>query len=266
MAGFRSSFSTLAAARMVGETTRAVGRSLERLATGKKINRASDDPAGMVAVNGMESRRKSIQGRMNRLDREAHTWGARDGALSVLSDLMLQLEDHVVSAANVGATGQAERERMQTDVDDILRTIDHLSATQRFGDEVLLAGWNSASMGVTDDGRGGQVGLAALRGGGTLNLVDGDMELAQKVVKTAASSLAQARAEGGNRVKAIDSEIRGLQDELVNLSDAQSRIEDVDYAQEVSELVRRQVLQEASRYAMSMMIGQHRSFVASLLG
>lgn len=267
MASVRMNFTAAMAARTVSDAQRATAKSLERLATGKRINRASDDPAGMVAVNEMSARRKSIQGRVNRLEREAHTWGARDGALSALSDLMLRLEDHVVSAANVGATGVEERKGMQTDLESILDTIDHLAATQKFGDEVLLQGWNSASMGsTTDDKDGGTVTLGSLRAGGKLNLIDGDMELAQKVVHAASSSLAQARAEGGNRVKAIDTELHGLEDEMINLTDAQSRIEDVDYAQEVSVLVRRQVLEAASQYAMKMLLDQQRSTVTALLG
>lgn len=267
MAVSRFSFTPMMAARSVSDAHRATGRSLERLATGKRINRASDDPAGMVAVNEMAARRKGIQGRMNRLEREAHSWGAKDGALSALSDLMLRLEDHVVSAANVGAMGVEERKGMQTDLESILDTIDHLAATQKFGDELLLQGWNTASMGTsTDEQSGGTVTLGSMRAGGALNLVDGDMELAQKVVRAASSSLVMARAEGGNRVKSIDSEIRGLQDEMINLTDAQSRIEDVDYAQEVSVLVRRQVLEAASQYAMKMLLDQQRSTVAALLG
>ena len=106
------------------------------------------------------------------------------------ADLGARLLHRTTRKLELTALGRRYYDEASEGLSRLAAATDHLSATQRFGGEVLLSGWNSASMGVTDDGQGGQVGLAALRGGGALNLVDGDMELAQKVVRAASSSLA----------------------------------------------------------------------------
>jgi flagellin-like hook-associated protein FlgL len=64
----------------------------------------------------------------------------------------------------------------------------------------------------------------------------------------------------------VDAQIRSLQEELINLTEAQSEVEDVDYASEVSEFVRRQVLTAAADFVMKMTMDLQKQGVLSLLG
>ena len=77
-----------------------VGDSLEKLATGKRINRASDDPSGLVAAETLKVDRTKLDRTIRGFERESSFLGAKDGALSALGDLVLELEGIVVSAAN----------------------------------------------------------------------------------------------------------------------------------------------------------------------
>ena len=243
-----------------------MGKSLERLATGKRINRASDDPAGMVAANGLGVQRKTLTERIKTFELNALSVGARDGGLSALGDLVGQLDDLVVSAANRGGLGEGELGALQTEADSIIEAIDNLAFTQTYRGQLMLQGWDASAIGVSTDGEGKRVSLASLKRGGGLDLVSGDLETAQRVVKASMSSISTARAQAGAEVKSVDSQIRSLQEELINTTDAQSRIEDVDYASEVSELVRHQVLTAAADFVMKMTMDLQRQSIQSLLG
>lgn len=250
----------LIAANQYAKITRAIGTNLERLSTGKRINRASDDPAGMVAVDQLKTQREAIKAKMDRLEFEASYVGSRDGARSVVSDMLTDLTGWIVTAANTAGQTRDEREALQTQVDSVLSTIDQLALTTTFNGQSLLQGQQAANLGVTlttvtnPDGSTTTVrrSLADLRRGGALNLLDGDLAAAQDLVKGLTTSYASERAALGARGREIDSQLRVLSDEYANLTDAQSRIEDTDYAQEVSLLVRNQVLQQAAALAMKL--------------
>jgi len=248
------------AANQFARVSRAVNQSLERLSTGKRINRASDDPAGSIAVNNLKSQRAQVQAKMDALEFDAQYVGAREGARSVVSDLLVELNGHIVTAASSGGTSPEERRALQGQVDSLLQTIDHLALTSRFNNQQLLVGEQASQLGRTrrtvtsQDGttRTIEVSLADLGSGRALNLETGDLEGAQEVVKALTTSYNEQRARLGARGQQIDSELEALSDQMVNLTDAQSKIEDVDYAQEVSALVRNQVLQQAAAFALRL--------------
>jgi flagellin len=259
-------FSGLAAARTASDARRAMNASMERLATGKRINRASDDPAGTVAVTAMDAQRKTITARIKTFELQALAVGARDGALAGLGELVGQLDGLVVAAANRGGMGEDELAALQTEADSILGAIDTMAFSQAYRGELVLQGWDAGSIGVSKDGEGRRVSLKSLAKGGLLDLSSGDLETAQRVVKDSLSSIATARAEAGAGVKGVDAQIRSLQEELINLTEAQSEVEDVDYASEVSEFVRRQVLTAAADFVMKMTMDLQKQGVLSLLG
>lgn len=265
-------------AEMIGRnslarSTRAVNTSLERLATGKRINRGSDDPAGLTAASSLKAEERSIMAKIDALAQEQGYLGAREGAQSVVSDLLVDLSGLVVTAANRGATSQAEREAMQIEANSIVQTINHLANTSRFKDEQILTGYTANYLGQGTATRTLEDGtvetytysLADLGAGGELNLVDGDSEAAQNAVDAAAEFVASSRATVGIREKDIDSEVRALQSQLENTSAARSQIEDTDYAKEAATLVRNQVLQQASLFVTALAQEQLRMLTASLL-
>ena len=240
--------------------TRAINQSLERLATGKRINRASDDPAGAVSVEKLSTEQRDIAKKLDKFEFETARYYAIDGAKSVVQDLMLELQGLVVTAANRGAVSGAEREAMQIQVDSIIETIDFLSNTSTFAGEAILRDSHATGMGQTEiEVKGGdgsvqvvKVSLADLRSGGKLNLVDGDLEGAQRSVDSAAKGVGVSRAGIGANIKSIESQSRALQIQLEGITSERSRVEDVDFAKEVSNLVRYQVLQNASVHALNI--------------
>lgn len=252
--GFNSGAGGFGWLSALGRHSRDVAISLERLSTGKRINRASDDPAGAVTVDELKARQVTAQKRIENIDRESTYLGAKEGASSVLADMLLDLQGHVIKAANRGGVSAEERDASQIEVDSILSTIDHLVESQTWGDRKLLEGLGTLTQGTIHRTRAGEDGedesitfsLASLRSGAELNLTDGNTQDAAAVVGEAIRSLASVRGAIGTRLQSMDTERNGLYKELESLAAVRSSIEDTDYAKETAELIRARTMQQAS--------------------
>lgn len=248
----------------------AIAQSLERLATGKRINHGSDDPSGLVAVDNMSARLRTIEETIKANVSESAYFGARDGGEQALSELVMDLDGLVVQAANKGGLSTEERESLQTRADGILKALDTLSTTSVFNGNQFLSKWHSTLMArdedVDSDGNHVTTSLADLKSGGRFNLVNGDLEAAQKTVKEAGEQLSRSRASIGAQLKSNDSEIAVLQSEFESVSGERSRIEDADVAKETAALVRAQVLQQAAIMMSKLASGSNSNTALTLLG
>ncbi|MDQ7012320.1 MAG: flagellin [Planctomycetota bacterium] len=231
-----------------------IAQAAERLATGKRINRAADDPSGMIAADKLTVEMAVFEKKIDGLQQERALLGATEGALSVVTELMQELNGLVVSAANKGGLSTEELEGMQLQADEIIEAMDMIANTATFKGEKIFGTLFSSSgrVSVDDDEAAGvgetlQATLAALRSGGLLNLVDGDLEAAQESVESALGSISNRRAAIGARIKdGIEPEINLLLGQLEISAAARSDIEDADIAEEMANLVRGQILQQAS--------------------
>lgn len=262
---------SLVGMRMYAQQTEAVNRSLHRLATGKRINRAADDPSGLIAAENLAARSGAIRTQIRSLERSQLHAAAKEGALSVISDMLVELEALTVTAANTGATSTEERDALQLEADGIIEGIDHILSTSRFNGELLFEGQNATSLGgvtgsLVSGGPTEQFDLSDLKTGESLNLVDGNHSLAQSLAEAVAGATAESRsALGALQKNYYDREISVLNRELESLADAESIIRDTDFAREVTELVRSQILQEAALRTILIAGNQHRTATLSLL-
>lgn len=290
--GIGSSLSPMALRSIAAsrDATRLVNTSLERLATGKQINRASDDPAGMIAAENLRVQERQLTGKIESAKQTQMYLGAKEGAMSVLSDQLLELENIVLAAASPAGLTREEKQALQDQASAILDSIDFISNTSRYKSEQLLTGFNRTTLGRTEDdlargqppdpgsNPGGNPGgtpgeeeespflsIASLGAGGKLNLIDGNLEKAQEVVKLARETTTGYRAAIGNQAKSIDSDLDVWLRELEGVSGARSQIEDTDYAKETANLVRGQLLQDAALFSAQMSSDLLRSAVGSLL-
>lgn len=261
-------------AKAISQLTRmsaVMNTSMERLATGKRINRASDDPAGMIAAESMTAEQKSLQAQIEALDREEHRTGAREGAASVVSDLLVDLNGLALAAANTGGTTEAEREAMQLEADSILQTLDYISNTTRFNGEQVINGYTARSMGHVSadqpgpDGETASYSLADLARGGRLNLIDGDSEMAMKSIEAAISGMATERGAMGAYLKGNDAKRATLVAQLEEVTKTKSLIVDTDYAKETAEMFRAKVLTEVASFVAKMAGDQNATTVLSLV-
>ena len=262
MLSVTSSLSLMVGQRGLRDAQSIIAQAAERLATGKRINRAADDPSGLIASERFSAEIVRFEKKIDGLEQERAMLGAKEGALSVVTDLLHELNGLVVSAANTAGLNQEELKALQTDADEIIGALDMIANTATFKGQKLFSGLFSSTLGrtaVDDEGDPDDPSddstvdatLGALRSGGLLNLIDGDLEAAQKSVEGALGSISTKRAAIGTRIKnAIEPEINLLLKEIETHTDARSDLVDADIAAEMSNLIRGQLLQQASISAL----------------
>lgn len=243
----------------------AVKQALERLSTGKRINRASDDVAGMMVADQLKSDRVRLTNQIDVAEKHNYFLAAKDGALGVLGELAVDLEGMVVAAGNRKTLSEAELKGMQQQALSILDSFDFFAANAKYKDELLLKGFDSRSLGLRrvsdnrleidydqmmNDLENGAEPDGQPVSGPFFDLVAGDLEAMQEAVRKAGERISSTRAGAGALMNRNESTIRQWMAELEATTGELSRIEDTDYAAEVSKLVRGQILQQASIWAM----------------
>jgi flagellin len=238
----------------LGQHRADINKSLERLSTGKQINRASDDPSGLIASNKLHASKLSLDRRLTAFQRETSFLGAQEGALSVLSDLVIDLDALTVEAANTGALTQQEQDLKIDSAQSIITAINHIHNTSTFQGNNLLTGYSASDIGSVyveeTDPETGELVLTEKTLADLPQLLSTNPEAAQDLAKQAVATIAGRRGAIGNRLNSIESESNALLSELTNTEDALSLIEDADYAKETANLVRAQILEQATIQTM----------------
>ncbi|MBU6412274.1 MAG: hypothetical protein KGS45_02270 [Planctomycetes bacterium] len=261
MASGLSSTSAMIGLRMFSEASRAANRAMERLSTGKRINRASDDPAGAIAATNLKKQECAVADLIKGAEREITRQASIDGSSSVVVDLVGELQTLLTQASSQTGTTDEERRAYQMQADSILQSIDHIARTTMFNREQILGGLDTRAL-----GRSSGIGtLAEFISGEKYNLVDGDLEKAQVILDNAREHAIGVQAGAGIRTNQLQSQIRSWNSELENTGSARSMIEDADFAKESAALARAQVLQQASLFALKLMGESENSTVLSLL-
>ena len=254
-------------------------QALTRVATGQRINRAADDPSGIIAAERLSGRQQALHKLISDTEFASHVLSAREGGLQSVNDLLIELEGLVVAAANKGALGDAEREALQQEAASLVDGIEHIIGSTTFNDRRILAQTQIVGLGGSNQVLGaisaatlgsetqyethehpslpgiriakgdaplGAVGLLDIRSG-ALNLFDGDLETALRVVDRARTSVGGLMGQIGSLQRyLVNTDLNLFQNELENTAAAQSLIEDADIAEEVSNLARAEVLAQAS--------------------
>jgi flagellin len=278
--GVRNNLSALTAQRFHSMNRLAVRRSLFELVSGLRINRAADDPAGLVASEHLRSELAVLEAETRTVTRQYLRAATAAGALEEVSSLLREAEVLVLENANIGGTTEAERAANQGQIDAILATVDRIGSTTSFNNQKLLDGSATLSLGssslVIDQVSSTELGeseiegdtyhLSDLKTGGSLDTSDdGDAGDARAVIKAAIGDVATLRGRIGTFQKnAVEPRLNSLRVAIENVSAANSVILDTDFAAETSRLVRMKLLESASRGAMALSKVSNRN-VLSLL-
>jgi flagellin len=237
-----------------------LNRSLNRLATGRQINRASDNPAGLIASEQLRSTIASLEAESRSLERTDYVAATADAALAGVSDLLNDANGLAVANANDAGLSDAEKQANQMQIDSILSSVDRIAGTTSFGGTKLLDG--SASLtavnkslpidgvatsdigNVTIDGQARS--LAEVRTGGAISTLT-DPVGAQQSIEAAIAQVSTLRGKiGAFEKNTIGARRASIDSAAVELKQAESIIADTDYASEVSQMVRSRLLQFAS--------------------
>ncbi len=252
---------SLIAQRSVNTQSAFLGRSLERLATGFRINRGADDPSGLIASENLKSVMAQLDAESRAAERSSAVASVADAALGEVSDLLIDAESAAVANASTGGLSEAEREANQMVIDSALQAVDRIASTTTFNGQRLLDG--GATLRYGDETQAidsasptslGQVEingqnyrLSDTRSGGSLSTVNGNVEGAQDSIRAASGRVASLRGEIGSfQRNVLDSALRANDIAFENTAAANSIIRDTDFAAETAEASRRSILRESS--------------------
>ena len=172
---------SMASARMLNNNNKALSLTLERLSTGYQINRGSDNPAGLIASENLRSDLAATEAAIGNAGRAHSIVSTAEGALTEISDKLIDLQSLVGEAASTGGLTQEEIDANQTQVDGILASINRIASQTSFQGMKLLDGSlgfvftndvtdttdvnvNAAKIGSTAQALVVTVGTAATRG------------------------------------------------------------------------------------------------------
>ncbi len=128
------------ALRNTGVSDQMLQRSLERLSTGLRINRAADDPAGLVISEQLRAQISSLEQATENAQNASNLLNTAEAALNEVNALLIQLRESAIYALNTGGASNEQISAEQDSVDQTLEAIDRIAATTRFATRNLLNG------------------------------------------------------------------------------------------------------------------------------
>ena len=247
---------------------RALGAAMEKLSTGKKINSAADNAAGLAISTQMTSQIRGLGVAVSNANDAISMVNTADGALGEVTAMLQRMRELAVQAGT-GTTAAADRTYLQSEFTALRTEIDRIADNTQWNGRNILDGSAGASTGKSTVAFGiGQDGTAAQTlstSFGNFNNTTGKLSgLASKVITgttiTSAITVAAAaiteidvviadvsaqRASFGAVSNRLTHAVDSLTNTKTNSEAARSRILDTDYAAATSELARTQIIQQA---------------------
>jgi flagellin len=140
MARINSNISALIARANLNRANEDLSVRLERLATGVRLNRGADDPAGMIISERIRSDLRGVEQGIKNAERASSVISTTEASLNEVSDLLNSIKALVVESANTGAVSDEERDANQQQIDSAIDSITRISNTATFGGLRLLDG------------------------------------------------------------------------------------------------------------------------------
>jgi flagellin len=140
MARINTNVASLTAQRGLARSQKSLSDTLQRLSSGLRINRGADDPAGLIASEGLRSEISGINQAIDNSSRASNVISTTEGALSEVASLLLNVKSLVVQAANSGALSPDEIAANQLQVDSAVESITRISNTTTFAGLHLING------------------------------------------------------------------------------------------------------------------------------
>lgn len=140
MSRINTNVSSQIAQRILGQNSKGLNTTLERLSTGLRINRGKDDPAGLIASENLRSEKTALGAAINNAERTDQLANIAEGGLQEVSGLLTDLQGLITATANSAGLSTEEKQANQLQIDSILQTIDRISDSTNFQGVKLLNG------------------------------------------------------------------------------------------------------------------------------
>ena len=240
--------------RQMGNNSVNASKSMEKLSSGKRINRAGDDAAGLSISETMRGQIRGLnQAKRNAQDGVSFVQTA-EGALDEVSNMLVRMKELAVQKTT-GTYSADDKAAIDAELTELGTEIDSIKTNTKFNEIAITAGAT-----VTYGHNGGQsitVAGVAFAGGLSSGSSVGDIEAQIKAVNTDRGKLGASQ----NRLESV---VRNTASNAENLQAAESRIRDTDMAKEMMEFTKNNILQQAAN-AMLAQANQVPQNVLSIL-
>lgn len=227
-------------------------KSLEKLATAMRINRASDDAAGLSVSEGLRSQVRENQMAQRNANDGLAMLQIADSGTSQISDSLQRMRELAIQSGN-STYNATDRAAMQKEFGQLREEIGRTAQSTTYNGQSLLTGGASGVSFQVASGTGAANTINVksptdLSGSLGLGNIDSatNAQSAMAGIDKALQSVMGMRSNFGSSINRLDSTITNLGNSIANVTDAESRIRDTNYAEETSKSIRAQILEKSS--------------------
>ncbi len=250
-----NNISAIAAQVSLRRTTASLADNFARLSSGLRITRAGDDAAGLAISESLRADIRGFRQAIRNANDGISLIQVAEGALSEVNNILVRLRELAMQAAS-GTVGSTERTFIDDEFQALVNEITRITDVTEFNGQKLLNGSLSGEsgefqIGIQDNGNNRlsvsmeDLDATALAVNDEDTLTASAAQAALADIDTAITSISDARARFGTVQNRLSSTIQTLESSIFNLTAAESRIRDVDFAAETADLARNQILQQS---------------------
>jgi flagellin len=263
-----TNISSLNAQEAAANTNNLMKSSLEKLSTGLRINKASDDASGLAIADNLRTQATSINQGIDNGNSAITLLQIADKSMAEQSNILDTVKAKLIQA-NTDTTSDEGRESIRKDIDKLLEQLDNIGKSTNYNGTQLISATNGTDAStaldfqVGEDNVTGTISLGAITANTTglaltsLASLAADAltktiaEAQQTVVDDAIDTLNGFRSDVGSTQNQVESAVRNLMTQATNVKAAESIIRDVDYAQESANFNKQNIISQAGAYAIS---------------
>lgn len=246
---------SLVAQRGLATVTERLAGNYRRLSTGLRIASAADDAAGLAISERLRAQVRSLQQAKRNAADGISLVRTAEGSLNETSNILIRLRELAIQARN-GSVSEQDRATLDEEFQSLVDEIDRLGRSSEFNGIRLLDGSSSTvsfqigagtSSGIDTLAASLAPALATSLGLDVLGVTNSlAASSALDAIDSAIDDVSGLRGRFGAMQNRLESTVRFLGIQAENLTAAESRIRDVDIAQETADLARNQILQQAA--------------------
>lgn len=250
---------------------RSLSKAMEQLSTGKRINGAADDAAGLAISSRMTAQIKGLDQSVRNANDAISMLQTAEGATKEITNMLERMRVLSVQAAN-DTYADDDRTAIQTEIDELVDEIDRISTNTMWNGKQVLADGDTYTFQVGTEGDADSTIQVTFEVMDSSSLTVGSLDVstsggAQDAIEDLDDAIAAVdsfRATLGAKINRMTSAADNMSNISMNTAASRSRIEDADYAQATTELARTQIIQQAAT-AMLAQANQQPQAVLSLL-
>jgi flagellin len=240
----------LHAGRVLNRSTTELNKSLERLSSGLRINRASDDAAGLAIAEGFRAQSRGSQVAQRNAQDGVSLVQTAEGALSESTNVLQRVRELAVQASN-GTQSTTNRNNLNTEVRQLLQQLDDIALDTQFNGISVLS--SSQTVTIQSGAYTSQTLLVSVQGAKTTDLKVSPVAVSSyalavsaiSTIDTALQSVASLRSNLGAFQNRLEFTINTLAIQEENAVAAESTIRDADFARETINFTRNKILVDA---------------------